>query len=137
MEYSLLKKIFSTHSSEDIKEICQSFFEMKKMIMNDEILNELIAYIEERIGNQEYKKLYANDNSKVYLSAREWDCIKWYAKGKNSAEISTILEISQRTIETHIEKAKLKLGCTNLFQLGYYIAKLRFNVYGFVPHPYK
>jgi DNA-binding CsgD family transcriptional regulator len=130
VKHSLIKKPISYHFN-NIKEICESFLKIKKVDVSNELLDEFVIYFEEK------NKVFLNSSEKIYLSSRELDCIDWYAKGKNSAEISTILEISKRTVETHIEKAKFKLGCTNLFQLGYYIAMHRFNCYGFVPHPYK
>jgi len=67
------------------------------------------------------------------LSQREMDCVHWYLKGKNSGEIAIILGISRRTVETHIENAKSKLDCTNLFQLGYRIAEMKYTAIEFIP----
>lgn len=71
---------------------------------------------------------------KERLSQREMECVYWYLKGKSSGEIAIILEISRRTVETHIENIKLKLDCSNLFQLGYRIAAMRFFAEGYIPN---
>lgn len=44
------------------------------------------------------------------LTAREKDCLVWAADGKTSWEISVILEISERTVNFHLQNASEKLG---------------------------
>ena len=46
----------------------------------------------------------------IALSAREYECLAWSAKGKTACEISIILGISQRTVVDYLERAKRKLG---------------------------
>lgn len=79
------------------------------------------------------RKLYIDRNNNLFLTAREIECIEWYAKGKSSGEISLILGISRRTVETHMENSKIKLNCTNMFQLGYSIAMIKKLNYGYIP----
>ncbi len=74
-----------------------------------------------------------NISDSIHLSKREIDCINWYLKGKNSGDIALILGISRRTVETYIENVKGKLGCANLFQLGYSVAALKLSTNGFIP----
>lgn len=45
----------------------------------------------------------------VVLSARERECVQWIAAGKSDWEIGTILSISEKTVSTHVERAKQKL----------------------------
>lgn len=56
-----------------------------------------------------------NPNLKASLSdnltAREKDCLYLYLQGKTSKETASILEISCRTVEWHIENIKSKLNC--------------------------
>lgn len=70
----------------------------------------------------------------IYLTKREQECITWYLKGKNSGEIAVILGISRRTIETHIERIKLKFNCRNLCQLGFHVATTQYKNGLFLPH---
>ena len=44
------------------------------------------------------------------LSAREKDCLVWAADGKTSWEISRILQITERTVNYHLQNASEKLG---------------------------
>lgn len=44
------------------------------------------------------------------LTAREKDCLVWAADGKTSWEISKILEITERTVNYHLQNASEKLG---------------------------
>jgi LuxR family transcriptional regulator, quorum-sensing system regulator BjaR1 len=49
------------------------------------------------------------DNN-VRLTAREIDALRYAAYGRNDAEISALLGISEATVHMHIENAKRKLG---------------------------
>lgn len=46
----------------------------------------------------------------VVLSEREIETLSWSARGKTSAEIATILGLSKRTVDFHIDNARDKLG---------------------------
>ena len=46
----------------------------------------------------------------VDLSDREVETLTWVARGKTSAEIAQILDLSKRTIDFHIDNARAKLG---------------------------
>lgn len=47
------------------------------------------------------------------LTNREIEVLKWSADGKTSSEISTILSISDHTVNFHVKNAISKLGVTN------------------------
>ncbi|HRE54344.1 MAG TPA: autoinducer binding domain-containing protein [Candidatus Competibacter sp.] len=51
--------------------------------------------------------------SQARLSKRETAVLCWTAEGKTAAEISTILHISERTVNFHIGNATIKLGAAN------------------------
>ncbi len=44
------------------------------------------------------------------FSARERECLQWYAAGKSEWEIGEILAISEKTANTYLERAKQKFG---------------------------
>ena len=46
----------------------------------------------------------------VDLNDREVETLTWVARGKTSAEIAKILDLSKRTIDFHIDNARSKLG---------------------------
>jgi DNA-binding response OmpR family regulator len=46
----------------------------------------------------------------VALNEREVETLTWAARGKTSAEIAQILGLSKRTVDFHIDNARLKLG---------------------------
>ncbi|MEH2478168.1 LuxR family transcriptional activator of conjugal transfer of Ti plasmids [Nitrobacteraceae bacterium AZCC 2146] len=52
----------------------------------------------------------------VSLSAREFECLEWAAKGKSAWEIGRILDISRHTVATYLENAKSKLGVRTVVQ---------------------
>lgn len=49
----------------------------------------------------------------MQLSARERECLLWYAKGKSMWEIAAILRISRRTVDYYMENVRRKLGTAN------------------------
>jgi DNA-binding NarL/FixJ family response regulator len=44
------------------------------------------------------------------ISGRETEVLTWAARGKTSAEIAIILELSKRTVDFHFDNARMKLG---------------------------
>jgi DNA-binding response OmpR family regulator len=48
----------------------------------------------------------------VEMSEREIETLTWAARGKTSAEIAIILGVSKRTVDFHIDNARVKLGAT-------------------------
>jgi DNA-binding CsgD family transcriptional regulator len=44
------------------------------------------------------------------LTQREIDVLTWARDGKTDWEIATIMDLSRKTVNFHIEKAKRKLG---------------------------
>jgi DNA-binding NarL/FixJ family response regulator len=51
--------------------------------------------------------------TQVALNEREIETLTWAARGKTSAEIAQILELSKRTVDFHIDNARSKLGTTS------------------------
>lgn len=51
--------------------------------------------------------------TQCYLTDREIEVLKWTADGKTSSEISTILSISDHTVNFHVKNAISKLGVAN------------------------
>lgn len=48
----------------------------------------------------------------IVLNDREVETLTWAARGKTSAEIAKILQLSKRTVDFHIDNARTKLGAT-------------------------
>ena len=74
------------------------------------------------------KRFYLND--RTYLTLKEAACLAWCVQGKSAGEIAIILGSSKRTIESHLEKLKLKLGCykqTDLVRIALQLGILNFN----------
>jgi len=49
----------------------------------------------------------------VHLTSREIECIRWCKEGKSASEISTVLNISEKTAQFHVSNAMAKLGANN------------------------
>src|ERR1700733_5658569 len=67
----------------------------------------LEAIIGTRLAGTARSELFART---VDMSSREIETLTWAARGKTSAEIALILGLSKRTIDFHIENARIKLG---------------------------
>ena len=48
----------------------------------------------------------------VDLTDREIEALTWAARGKTSSEIATILGLTKRTVDFHIDNARLKLNAS-------------------------
>jgi DNA-binding response OmpR family regulator len=49
----------------------------------------------------------------IDLTDRETETLTWAARGKTSSEIGTILGLTKRTVDFHIDNARLKLNATS------------------------
>jgi DNA-binding NarL/FixJ family response regulator len=67
----------------------------------------LAAIIDARLGKGARNEVWSRH---VALNGRELECLTWSARGKTSPEIATILNLSKRTINFHIENACRKLN---------------------------
>src|ERR1700757_69989 len=52
----------------------------------------------------------------IDLNEREVETLTWAARGKTSAEIAKILGLTKRTVDFHIDNARIKLGASNRIQ---------------------
>jgi DNA-binding NarL/FixJ family response regulator len=67
----------------------------------------LATIIEARLGKGARNEIWSRQ---VALNDRELECLTWSARGKTSPEIGTILSLSKRTVNFHIENACRKLN---------------------------
>jgi len=51
--------------------------------------------------------------TKIALTARETEVLRWVANGKSAIEIGGILKIAKRTVDEHVQTAVRKLGASN------------------------
>lgn len=52
----------------------------------------------------------------IGLSGREREVLQWVASGRRQADIAAILGLSQRTVENHLRRARLRLGVATTAQ---------------------
>jgi len=64
-----------------------------------------------------------NVADRAELSRREIEVLTWVAEGKSSTVISTLLGISARTVNFHVENAVRKLGAANRSQAAVFAAQ--------------
>jgi len=73
----------------------------------------LEAIVRTRLARALRNDIWPND---VRLSEREVETLTWAARGKTSAEIAVILDLTKRTVDFHIDNARNKLGVTTRIQ---------------------
>ncbi len=54
--------------------------------------------------------------TQIMLTSREKEVLCWTAEGKTAYEIAQILDVSERTVNFHINNAITKLGTSNKTQ---------------------
>ncbi|GEM_PF-621338 len=65
--------------------------------------------------------------SDVYVTARELDCLNLITLGKSTKQISSVLDLSSRTVETHLNAIKKKLNVAT--KAGLIKKSLEYNPY--------
>lgn len=68
------------------------------------------------------KTIFKNGKA-IHLTEREAQCLHYLSQGKSAKETSTMLHISQRTVEFHLNNVKEKAGCRSKLEL---LTKLKF-----------
>lgn len=64
------------------------------------------------------KKYYlSGEYRNIFLSKKQYECLTYLSRGYRVKSIAKILNISCRTVETHIQSAKRKLSCTTTSEL--------------------
>jgi DNA-binding CsgD family transcriptional regulator len=79
--------------------------------------------------NSELDEFYSNASNSIqrycihddlWLSKREYFCSKLWLKGYSSSNIATKLNLSPKTVQSYIEKAKIKLNAKSRSEFFYY-----------------
>lgn len=71
---------------------------------------------------EEIDKYYVAEEN-VFLTKREMLCIKYTVQGNSSKKISSILDVSERTVNEHLNNVKKKLRAKTKFEMVYKVAK--------------
>lgn len=74
------------------------------------------VFISQKLHSLVAEKVMANRPARhdiTRLSPREIEVLKWSAEGKTAAVIATILNLTERTVNFHVNSAIKKLGVTN------------------------
>jgi DNA-binding NarL/FixJ family response regulator len=50
--------------------------------------------------------------SSLFLNDRETETLTWVARGRTSADIAKIMGLAKRTVDFHLDNARVKLGAT-------------------------
>ena len=74
-------------------------------LIPDHLRDELLLLLNEKRRDSSWSSLAEHG-----LTPRESEVLAWVAKGKTNAEVGTILEMSARTVQKHLEHIYQKLG---------------------------
>jgi DNA-binding response OmpR family regulator len=67
----------------------------------------LVTIIQARLAHVARNDVWIKD---VKLNHREIEALTWVARGKTSAEAAKILDLTKRTVDFHLDNARVKLG---------------------------
>ena len=84
----------------------------------------LAAIIKARIARSPRDAIEPEPNP-ADLNQREAETLTWVSRGRTSAEIAKILGLTKRTVDFHIDNARIKLGAQNRAQAVLKASKLR------------
>lgn len=84
-------------------------------------LPEIVVNLDEPQDFLDIDRYYLDDES--YVTKREIECIKWIALGKDLEEVGSIMNISSRTAEGHVNNLKKKLRCHKVISAVYLLRK--------------
>lgn len=75
--------------------------------------------LDEFFNETKIKKLHVDSYyGETYLTLMEIKCVYWTLMGKNAEEVGIILGTVKRTVETHIDNIKKKLGISKITQIS-------------------
>lgn len=80
------------------------------------VLAVLAVHCYERLAQLAEPTATPEDAPRTALAPREIECLHWTAAGKTSWEIAEILGLSERTVESYLKTAGLKLGTSSRTQ---------------------
>ena len=61
--------------------------------------------------------------AEIYLTPREYDCLKVLQEGKTIKEIARDMQLSPRTVEFYLKNLKVKFGCKSKTELLALVAR--------------
>ena len=121
---------FNLYFTEAGSKVISDISRQKHGVSFKKIKERSVAANDDSIGYHDYlsainsNKVYVPDLQKViHLTAREKECAYWLVRGKSISEISMILNISGRTVESHINHIKKRFDCYKQCRLGYLLGK--------------
>lgn len=97
-------------------------FTDNELIANQARMSWLVQYVHAAMARLLTPKLAPE--SRVVLTAREKEVLRWTAEGKTAYEISQILNVAERTVNFHINNIVAKLGTSNKTQAAVKAAAL-------------
>jgi DNA-binding CsgD family transcriptional regulator len=63
-------------------------------------------------------EIFDKNGQPIELTTRENECLYYLLAGKSAKQTAAILNISQRTVEFHLDNIKLKAGCRTKIELA-------------------
>jgi len=84
-----------------------------KLIQLNQLLQKIDLYRDKKTSHYSIGKM----KERINLSKRQNECLFFILRGKTTKEIANILNVSIRTIESHLEEIKIKFRCRTKSEL--------------------
>ncbi|MBI2786895.1 MAG: hypothetical protein HYX60_11595 [Legionella longbeachae] len=104
------RKTFQTQNG--LTHLCSTAIELPPMILGEVYKNNFIFG---KTGS--FQIINEIKKEEIHLSRRETQCIFFLLRGRSAKETASILNLSYKTVEDHIEKIKCKLNCSKKSEL--------------------
>lgn len=110
-----LAQLFKTQILQDILPKTKDLYLLNSKVLEAIKDIEMQYQFDQSISKINLNRLMIDD--KHCLSKRELECLYWTCLGKSAEEISMLLSISRRTVESHFYNLKLRFNSINKTQL--------------------
>ena len=129
---------FYINNIDRLKKFCHYFKDKMAYVLDNKNLHRMVVpeyYIEKKItvpAQENIRKFlceidggYSLLEEKITrnLTKQEWACIMRSAQGESAKVVADRLCLSKRTVETHLNNAKIKLNCKNICELMYVVTR--------------
>jgi DNA-binding CsgD family transcriptional regulator len=113
---------FGLDFSKKISPIVSEYIKKNSLCINNNLIQPVVP--QEQVDKKDvnlsaFSNISDKINNHTLFTLRQIECIYCTAQGLSSAQSSTILNISKRTVEGILNSAMLKSGCANRYQLIY------------------
>ncbi len=121
LEKQDLLKLFILYAKDKIMQDKELNLEINKAYflpgLSDSTTPVSLLQDDEWLKQLEISRYYIGENKDVHLTCKELECLLLLLQDRMTKEMAQTLQISKRTVETHISHIKVKARCTNIREI--------------------